>query len=99
MYDRKISKKTHFILDFVTRIRYNGFTKKGEAMKYTLKTLRSLKNWTQSEAAESIGVSVDAWSKWERGKNAPGYKNVQKIVDTFGVPYDDIIFLPSVSIK
>ena len=64
-------------------------------MKYTLKTLRSLKNWTQAEAAESIGVSVDAWSKWERGKNAPGYKNVQKIVDTFGVPYDDIIFLPS----
>lgn len=63
-------------------------------MKYTLKTLRSLKNWTQSEAAESIGVSVDAWSKWERGKNAPGYKNVQKIVDTFGVSYDDIIFLP-----
>ena len=64
-------------------------------MKYTLKTLRSLKNWTQSEAAESIGVSVDTWSKWERGKNAPGYKNVQKIVDTFGVSYDDIIFLPS----
>ena len=64
-------------------------------MKYTLKTLRSLKNWTQSEAAEAVGVSVDTWSKWERGKNAPGYKNVQKIVDTFGVPYDDIIFLPS----
>lgn len=27
----------------------------------TLKTLRTLKNWRQSDAAEAVNVSVDTW--------------------------------------
>ena len=39
--------------------------------KMTLKTLRTLKNWRQADAAEAIDVSVDTWGNWERGKTEP----------------------------
>lgn len=72
--------------------------RKEKQMKFTLKALRSLKNWTQLEAAEALGVSVDTWGNWERGKNAPSYSKIEKIVEVFGVPYDDIIFLPNITV-
>ena len=36
--------------------------------KMTLKTLRTLKNWRQADAAKALDVSTDTWGNWERGK-------------------------------
>ncbi len=65
---------------------------------HTLKSLRSLKNMTQEEAAKTIGVSVDTWRNWERHKSYPSVPQIQKIERSFNVSYNDIIFLPKVTV-
>lgn len=66
--------------------------------KMTLKTLRTLKNWRQADAAEAIGVSVDTWGNWERGKTEPTVTQAYQIATTFGVSIDDIIFLHDIAV-
>ena len=44
--------------------------------RFTLKTAREMKRYTQEEAAKLIGVSVDTLGNYERGKSypdVPGY--------------------------
>lgn len=60
----------------------------------TLKTARELKGLNQSEAAEAIGVSKDTLSNYERGKSYPDIPVLRKIEETYGIPYNRIIFLP-----
>ena len=61
--------------------------------KMTLKTLRTLKNWRQSDAAEAVNVSVDTWGHWERGITEPSVSKAYQIANVFEVSVDDIIFL------
>lgn len=61
---------------------------------FTLKTARELKNLTQEEAAERLGISKDTLSLYERGKNFPDIPKLKKIEELYGIPYDQIIFLP-----
>ncbi len=63
-------------------------------MKVTLKGLRATKDWTQKEAAKKVGVSVDTWANYEKGKTYPDVPIIKKIELAFGVGYNDIIFLP-----
>lgn len=63
-------------------------------MKLTLKQLRLINEMTQKEAAEEIGVSVETWSSYERGKTFPDVPVIVKIEGLFSVSYNDIIFLP-----
>lgn len=67
--------------------------------KMTLKTLRTLKNWRQSDAAEAVNVSVDTWGHWERGVTEPSVSKAYQIASVFEVSVDDIIFLPEVAVK
>ena len=53
---------------------------------------------TQEEAAKTIGVSVDTWRNWERHKSYPSVPQIQKIERSFNVSYNDIIFLPKVTV-
>lgn len=53
-------------------------------------TLRKEKNVTQSQLAESIGVSVQAVSKWENGQCAPDVSMFPVIAEYFGVSIDRI---------
>ena len=39
--------------------------------RFTLKTAREMKRYTQEEAAKRIGVSVDTLGNYERGKSYP----------------------------
>lgn len=64
-------------------------------MKVTLKGLRAMRNWTQKKAAKEIGVSVETWANYEKGKTFPDVLTVKKIESVFDVGYNDIIFLPS----
>ena len=64
--------------------------------RFTLKTAREMKRYTQEEAAKRIGVSVDTLGNYERGKSypdIPGAKYELDIIRTkkgyqkiFGVP-------------
>lgn len=62
--------------------------------RYTLKTARELKHMTQEEAAREIGVSTDTLGNYERGKSYPDVPVLRKIEEVYGVPYDQLIFLP-----
>ncbi|HCT5213403.1 helix-turn-helix domain-containing protein [Enterococcus faecalis] len=63
-------------------------------MKVTLKGLRAMRNWTQREAAEAIGVSVETWANYEKGKTYPDVPVIKSIEKVFDVTYNDIIFSP-----
>lgn len=60
---------------------------------FTLKALRANKNWSQKEAAKAVGVSLDTWSNWERGKSFPDVPKICKIEKVFNTQYNEIIFL------
>ncbi len=61
----------------------------------TLKAARVNKELTQKKAADLIGVNVSTLSKWEKGKSYPTNKRIPKILEVYGVSYDEIIFLPA----
>ena len=60
--------------------------------RFTLKTAREMKRYTQEEAAKLIGVSVDTLGNYERGKSYPDVPVLRKIEDVYGVPYEQLIF-------
>ena len=66
--------------------------------KMTLKTLRTLKNWRQMDAAKALDVSVDTWGNWERGKTEPTVTQAYQIATAFDVSIDDIIFLHNIAV-
>lgn len=65
----------------------------------TLKAARVNKHLSQSEAAKKIGVSKSMLSKWENGKAFPSTKRIPQILSAYEVRYDDLIFLPSITLK
>ncbi len=56
----------------------------------TIKKLRTDKGMTQEEAAETLGVSFQAVSKWETGTTMPDITLLPKIAVLFGVRIDDL---------
>ena len=64
-------------------------------MAISLKAARVNAGLTQEQAAERIGVSPGMLVKWEKGKAAPSGKRIPKILDAYGVKYEDVIFISS----
>ena len=62
--------------------------------RFTLKTARELKKYTQEAAADLIGVSTDTLGNYERGKSYPDIPILRKIEEVYGIPYEQLIFLP-----
>lgn len=67
--------------------------------KMTLKAIRVNKGLNQEQAGELVGVSEDTWANWEKAKTFPNVIKIQEIERKFDVSYNDIIFLPSVTVK
>jgi DNA-binding XRE family transcriptional regulator len=68
-------------------------------MKLTLKACRTNVKASAAEMAKAVGVSEDTVYNWEKGKYAPTYKNMVKIIEffeskNFPITIDDINFLP-----
>ena len=63
-------------------------------MPLTLKAARVNKCYTQAEAAKLIGVTEDTISNWERAKSFPSVPQIVKIEEVYGIPYNELIFLP-----
>ena len=56
-----------------------------------LRRLRLERGWTQRQAAELLGVSAQAVSKWERGTADPSTSNLLALAKLFGVPAEDLL--------
>ena len=56
-----------------------------------LKNIRKEKNLTQEEAAEKIGVSGQAVSKWEKGECLPDVYNLKLLGKLYRVSVDSLL--------
>lgn len=56
-----------------------------------IKTLRKEKNLTQKELADLLGVTYQAVSKWENGKNIPDIAILKKISEEFHIDMNAIL--------
>ncbi|HFI0065763.1 MULTISPECIES: helix-turn-helix transcriptional regulator [Streptococcus] len=66
--------------------------------QWTLKMLRARKDLTQKEAGELVGVTGDTWANWENHKTFPDVQKIVEIEKAFDVSYDDIKFLPEITV-
>lgn len=62
--------------------------------KITLKAARVNAGLSQKEAAMKLGVDRSTLYLWENGKSSPSVVMFKKIEDIYGIPYDEINFLP-----
>ena len=58
--------------------------------KDNLIQLRKLRNMTQEDVAEEVGVSRQAVAKWESGETAPDLEKARLLAGVFGVSLDDL---------
>lgn len=67
--------------------------------KISLPAARKNAHLTQRELAKICGVSESTVSNWEKFRTEPTVSQAKMIGEACGVFYDDIIFLPSVTVK
>ena len=56
-----------------------------------IKEIRKKNNLTQAEFAERYGVTYQAVSKWENGKNIPDIMLLKQISEDFDTPLSDLL--------
>ena len=61
-------------------------------MKLTLKALRINKGYTQEQAANLIGISVETLAKYEKGITYPDIPILKNIEEDYETTYDNINF-------
>ncbi len=66
--------------------------------QWTLKMLRTREDLTQKEAGKLVGVTGDTWANWENHKTFPDVQKIVEIEKAFDVSYDDIKFLPKITV-
>lgn len=67
-------------------------------LRITLKAARINVNLSQKEAAEQLHISNKTLCNWENGTSYPDAEQIDAICKLYGVHYDNIIFLPEVSL-
>jgi transcriptional regulator with XRE-family HTH domain len=60
--------------------------------KISMAAARKNKNYSQTVAAEKIGVSLSTIKNWEKGHSSPKAKFIGKICEVYEIPYDYIFF-------
>ena len=63
---------------------------KCEMFHDNLLQLRKLKNMTQEDIAEKVGVSRQAVAKWESGETTPDLEKARLLAGVLGVSLDDL---------
>lgn len=56
-----------------------------------IKSIRLENNLTQKEFADKLGVTYQAVSKWENGKNIPDISILKQICDEYNIDIDEIL--------
>lgn len=59
-------------------------------MQFSIKELRARKNETQRQVAESIGITVQTYSAWERNISKVPVSKVNALAKHFGVKLTQI---------
>ena len=67
--------------------------------KITLEAARVNAGYTQKEAAKLLQISNKTLQNWESGKSYPNADKIAEICVLYGIPYDNINFLPNRSLK
>ena len=60
-------------------------------LKENISMLRSVNGYSQEEVAEKIGVSRQAYAKWEKGETIPDVERCQKLAELYGVTIDSLV--------
>lgn len=60
-------------------------------IKDNLVMLRKLNEYSQEEIAEKIGISRQAYGKWEKGETIPDVEKCAKLAEVYGVTVDSLI--------
>ena len=60
-------------------------------LKDNIAMLRSINGYSQEEVAEKIGVSRQAYAKWEKGETVPDVERCQKLAELYGVTIDSLV--------
>lgn len=75
-----------------TMKRRNRERKGVNKLKFTLKALRINKGYTQEQASNLIGISVETLAKYEKGITYPDIPVLKKIEEVYETTYDNINF-------
>ncbi len=60
-------------------------------LKENLIILRNIHGYSQEEIAEKIGISRQAYAKWENGSTVPDIEKCKRLSDLYGVTIDSLI--------
>ena len=60
-------------------------------LKDNLVMLRSINGFSQEEIAEKIGISRQAYAKWESGATVPDIEKCALLASVYGVTVDSLI--------
>lgn len=60
-------------------------------LKENLLMLRKINGYSQEEIAEKIGISRQAYAKWETGATVPDVEKCSRLADFYGVTVDNLI--------
>ncbi len=53
--------------------------------------LRNMRGWSQEKTAEMIGISRQAYAKWESGSSVPDIEKCALLASVYGVSIDSLI--------
>ena len=60
-------------------------------LKENISMLRNVNGYSQEEVAEKVGVSRQAYAKWEKGETVPDVERCQKLAELYGVTIDSLV--------
>lgn len=60
-------------------------------LKENISMLRDVNGYSQEEVAEKVGVSRQAYAKWEKGETVPDVERCQKLAELYGTTIDSLI--------
>ena len=60
-------------------------------LKDNILMLRNVNGYSQEEVAEEIGISRQAYAKWEKGETVPDVERCQKLAELYEVTIDSLI--------
>ncbi|MGN0665827.1 MAG: helix-turn-helix domain-containing protein [Huintestinicola sp.] len=60
-------------------------------LKDNIAMLRDINGYSQEEVAEKIGISRQAYAKWEKGETIPDVERCQRLAELYGVTIDSLM--------
>lgn len=60
-------------------------------LKENLVVLRNINGYSQEELAEKIGISRQAYAKWENGATVPDIEKCRRLAELYGVTLDSLV--------